>query len=435
MPQKREPPKLYFTDRPFEEAIDPRVLSAWKMKQYAQRTPGWYKIRGTCITASAAAATIPQSEESMGPYLDYYDLRDKFKIQPSKTCSKNETQLDFIMSKCGLGPKFIGNEFTRWGNKFENIVSNIYAQINQVDMLEFGLIPHPTIKFIGASPDGISSKGRMLEIKCPPCRKVANYPSLWYWIQMQLQLICTNLEGCDFFDAHFVEYLSRDDWETDAKQWKSENLEAKHHIYGIMLSYEPDEDDDDSGVEYEESDEEIVEDSTIEGEGEDTDSDSDLDIPAESTGDEPDKVLKHVYPTPDIVSVEDFKNWATEQENLIYSKKGKDTIRTYYKLHEYYITPAEVDYEWFNKILPHMESVWKQVVEGRTKKGMKLLKTILRDKAASKADKLIKRKEKKEKMDPDLLHFVDIDVSKALSEPVPIMKGRKSNYIHEVCLL
>ena len=43
--------------------------------------------------------------------------------------------------------------------------------MNQLTIVEFGLVPHPTFKIFGASPDGICSNdspdefiGRMLEI-------------------------------------------------------------------------------------------------------------------------------------------------------------------------------------------------------------------------------------------------------------------------------
>ena len=42
-----------------------------------------------------------------------------------------------------------------YGQKFEQVVSNIYSQLNQIDVIEFGLLVHPEHKFLGASPDGI----------------------------------------------------------------------------------------------------------------------------------------------------------------------------------------------------------------------------------------------------------------------------------------
>ena len=33
-------------------------------------------------------------------------------------------------------------------------------------------MPHPSIPFLGASSEGITPEGMMLEIKCPPVRKI-----------------------------------------------------------------------------------------------------------------------------------------------------------------------------------------------------------------------------------------------------------------------
>lgn len=418
------------------------MLKVYNMKQYAQRTKGWYAARNTGITASAVSATMMQNENSCGAYLDYYNLRDNFKMDAKKTCSHRETQIDFILSKCDLGPKFQGNEFTRWGQKYENVVSNIYSQLNQVDVLEFGLIPHPTIDFLKASPDGITTEGVMLEIKCPPCRQVKNHPPIYYWQQMQLQLVCTNLRYCDYFDAHFVEYICSEDWEEEAREWKSANPDAKHHIYGMIVSHEKTEESD---VEEDSSDEEnddrgLSDDQEGEEETPDvpeTPEESNPEPKAErtATGTLPDKIMKHVYAPPNIVDVDDFMSWADQTAKELTSE-GKDVVFTYYKLHEYYISRAEVNYDWFEKNLPHMEAVWKQVLHGRTKEGRETLLQILKDRETLKEDKKAKRKLKKEQLEnqEQLSYFVDIDVSKALTEE-PIQRRKKSDYIHDTCLL
>lgn len=105
---------------------------------------------------------------------------------------------------------------------------------------------HPTIDFLGASPDGICSKykydkkskskyvGRMLEIKCPysrtewkldnveiinfnPKEKMVICP-IYYWVQVQLQLECCDLEECDFWQCEIREYDSRAEFLYDTDQ-------------------------------------------------------------------------------------------------------------------------------------------------------------------------------------------------------------------------
>ena len=94
--------------------------------------------------------------------------------------------------------------------------------MNNLEIIEFGLIPHPDFTIFGASPDGICSNdsldefvGRMLEIKCPPKRKFTKTVPKHYWYQMQGQLECCNLEECDFLQVKICEYDSFDDYVKD----------------------------------------------------------------------------------------------------------------------------------------------------------------------------------------------------------------------------
>ena len=329
---------LYFTDRPFEEAIDPRVLTAFRLPQHTQRTAGWYEARKTCITASSLAAALMQVPSVTDYYLECFPEAD-FKPNPKKTCSFKDTRLDLIMDKCGLGDGFKGNEYTAWGQKYEEVVSNIYAQMHKVDLLEFGLLIHPVYDYVGASPDGIIAWALpdgtvpMLEVKCPPSRQVKPYPPIYYFIQMMVQMECTGMTECDYFDANFVEYVDVAGWEADAEAWEAENPTAIHHQFGIILAYETLEDDED--------------------------------------------VIKHVYAPPTVVKKDVFLQWADT-----YEEENPDTIysRTHYKLHRYYISRVKAKHEWFMDNLPAIRETWDRILEGRTPAGYAALKRIKGDK-------------------------------------------------------
>ena len=68
------------------------------------------------------------------------------------------------------------NPITEWGVKYEDIAILFYEELYNVKVLDFGLIPHPTFKAFGASPDGIcddtgndeyvSRKRRCLNTEC-----------------------------------------------------------------------------------------------------------------------------------------------------------------------------------------------------------------------------------------------------------------------------
>ena len=138
-----------------------------------------------------------------------------------------------LVDKIGLGEKFKENKFVYHGKKYEKIAIMIYENIYNSKVGEFGLIQHPTISYLGASPDGISMSltldgkfnkllGRMLEIKCPPARKIVTCGKIkgdicpdYYYIQVLIQLECCNLRECDFWQCHLVEYDSEEDFIND----------------------------------------------------------------------------------------------------------------------------------------------------------------------------------------------------------------------------
>ena len=160
-----------------------QVKQLMKLPQPEQRSQAWYDMRYNMITASDIGAIIGYS--------------------------KYQNRMKILRKKCGLGPPFTGNFHTRHGQMFEPIATDIYATRNFTTVHEFGLIQHPKISFIGASPDGITVKGRMLEIKCPSVREingnVLDPKTKAYYAQIQTQLEVCNLEYCDFFECKILE--------------------------------------------------------------------------------------------------------------------------------------------------------------------------------------------------------------------------------------
>lgn len=172
-----------------------------------QGTVGWHKMRDGKITASDG-----------GTVLDV---------------NHHEQQYKFILKKT-IGLPFVSNEYVHHGKKLEDIAILIYEYRMNVKCEAFGLIGHPKYDFLGASPDSICGKfkldgvhkskfiGRMLEIKCPLIRKIKtegpiidHICPIYYWVQVQLQLECCDLEECDFWQCEIREYESRDDFIED----------------------------------------------------------------------------------------------------------------------------------------------------------------------------------------------------------------------------
>ena len=151
----------------------------------AQRTPDWYAARQTMVTASDVA-------QALG-------------------CAKFGNQRSFFQKKCGLPEEqsaFDGSlPPLKWGVMFEPVAQNLYSALNGGSKVhEFGLLRHPTLSFVGASPDGITDAGIMLEIKCPWKRKiVTGEVPMQYYYQIQAQLAVCELDECDYFECEFGE--------------------------------------------------------------------------------------------------------------------------------------------------------------------------------------------------------------------------------------
>jgi putative phage-type endonuclease len=190
------------------------------LPQPEQRTPEWFAYRKNRITASDTAAAIDEN-----PY---------------------EPVESFIVKKCDPDHKFLDNANVYHGKKFELIATKIYEHIYDVQVFEFGALPSEVHAFLGASPDGICSAktlsnkfspklGTMLEIKCvaPNGRTIETSGNIkghicpyYYYLQVQQQLECCELEICDFWQCKLIEFKTREDYLLDECLFTQ-------HSYGI----------------------------------------------------------------------------------------------------------------------------------------------------------------------------------------------------------
>ena len=180
-----------------------------------QRSPEWYEMRKGMITAS-----------------DFGDALaiDKFgkKTDPNKIYEK----------KCGYEPPpeyDMASVFLKWGVMFEPVATKLYEERNGIRVHEFGLVQNPRYSFLGASPDGISDMGVMLEIKCPFKRVITEDSILkQYYYQIQGQLDACDLNECDFLEVRFDKYENLDqfwdDYETELECFTND-----YHEKGIII--------------------------------------------------------------------------------------------------------------------------------------------------------------------------------------------------------
>lgn len=144
-----------------------------------QRTENWYSARKTLITASDYAQAL--GEGKFGTQKQFYQ----------KKCGYEESKFDPYVPPL------------KWGCMFESVAQDIYSHRNSFEIHEFGLLRHKTIDYLGASPDGITSEGVMLEIKCPYKRKITGEIPSQYYYQIQGQLDVCNLDECDYLECAF----------------------------------------------------------------------------------------------------------------------------------------------------------------------------------------------------------------------------------------
>ena len=212
-----------YNDRQYRKLHIPQKLMKLKnLKLPEQRSKEWYEIRETMLTASSLADALGKG---------HFKKREDLLIEKT---SKEPP------------PRFT-SPIIEWGVKYEPVATTFYEKINNLTVLEFGLVPHPEFTIFGASPDGICDEnspkeyiGRMLEIKCPPVRKFTKEVPDHYWMQMQGQLETCDLEECDFLQVKLEEYNTEQEY-IDDKPELIENLKEgitnKDLPKGLVLSF------------------------------------------------------------------------------------------------------------------------------------------------------------------------------------------------------
>ena len=188
-----------------------KVKALQKRPQPEQRTPEWFSARHKRVTASEAASCLFMSKKTCEPYVEEFNIKN-FKYKDTEPLNHYETREDYIIKKCAA---FYGENvfkdsiYTLWGKKYEEVANTLYCQLNNTKVIEFGLVSHSRLKWLAASPDGITPDGVMLEIKCPKSRKIdESRVPIHYWTQTQIQMESIDLDVCDFFECEIEELES-----------------------------------------------------------------------------------------------------------------------------------------------------------------------------------------------------------------------------------
>lgn len=298
--------------------MDKKVLLLTHRKQYTQRTPEWYEARRSLITASSAASLLIRDQITCSPYVNSYDLTDIFDYN-NKSCNPYSNKTQYLLDKCKQ-KSFKGNVATFWGQKYEPVVTDLYSVLKQKEVMEFGLLIHPEYPFLGASPDGITPDGTMIEIKCPFRRKITGVPPLYYWIQVQLQLEVCDLDICDFVEYEFTEFKTEEEFLDDT------TLELEILNKGLLIQVEKARDN--------------------------------PEIPCNLED------LQYIYPPKELLdNTQALLKWLKNQLETLNSERNELVYTpVFWKVTGKSILPIKRDREWFSNVRNTLESEWKQMV-------------------------------------------------------------------------
>jgi putative phage-type endonuclease len=204
--------KRFFYEQPrYDENDLNRIDNMFKIlnsfHNHQQRTLEWYKFRWERLTASDLSKAIGEKGE-----------KSRWELVYQKSMSLEQ----YIKSRESFS--LSGQPAIAHGISFEPIATSLYENKNNLKVDEYGCLPHQTINFLAASPDGICNSrytnpnyhGRMLEIKCPYSRVITGIPKTEYYMQVQLQLEVCNLEYCDFLECDIRTYQGMTDFLADS---------------------------------------------------------------------------------------------------------------------------------------------------------------------------------------------------------------------------
>lgn len=263
----------------------------------AQRTKEWHEFRNGKLTENGI----------IGGTLSASDTGTVLGLNPYATAD------DVILKKIGKS-KFEFSIACNHGIKYEEITIMIYTHRTGHKVTEFPCIPDKEIKWLAASPDGITEIGDMVEIKNVNSRKISGYPKPAYYAQMQQQLHVCGLNKCDFVETKIVEYKNFDEYLNDGEKYYTEYGNEKGGI-----------------IEY-----------VIGGEN------------------------NYLYPPSILLTPVETKKWINEQITNLGDLYQYDSVRPiYWKCIIYSCIPVYRDDLWWKNNFSTLEAFWERVLEVR----------------------------------------------------------------------
>ena len=179
-----------------------------KIDQPEQRSEEWYARREEMITASDFGKAL-KSDAALTTF-----ARQKAEPLIARHAAK-------IQGETYVRPvRRSGGNACQHGIMFEQVCDLVYRKLCHPGAVteEFGLLSHPELTYLGASPDGICNEsspsdliGRLVEYKAPYTRSIVQgVVPLIYLAQIQGQLEVTGLDECDYLECAFEKHTADD---------------------------------------------------------------------------------------------------------------------------------------------------------------------------------------------------------------------------------
>lgn len=127
-----------------------------------------------------------------------------------------ESRIKLLQRKISGEIQSINNKAVDHGNKYEDIARLVYEEKTNQSVFVPGLIMHPNIEYLGASPDGIVEDSHLVEFKCYYSHGITDSIPINYWVQMQIQMEVCGYDKCDLVECIFKEYKNKEEYEKDS---------------------------------------------------------------------------------------------------------------------------------------------------------------------------------------------------------------------------
>ena len=150
-----------------------------------QRSPEWFAARIGKVTGSNVGAILG--------------------LDPNR--DRKDVMRAMVRDAHGADKEWSGNIATQWGQTHEDEAKEDFEGDTGLSVEKASFVIHPSMQWLGASPDGYVGDDAVLEVKCPFGKRKATSPAEFksleeqphYLAQMQIEMLVTGRSRCFFW--------------------------------------------------------------------------------------------------------------------------------------------------------------------------------------------------------------------------------------------